>query len=101
LAVNTGTGGVILFRGVLIFSPSMAFLEMALFLLLKHIREKRICDAPDLSSLLANKSFLSECFYLIPIWGRLAWHLPQNVLHLVSWPWGLTKSPNTWEASQK
>jgi len=24
--------------------------------------KKRICDAPDLSSLLANKSFLSECF---------------------------------------
>ena len=27
--------------------------------------------------------------------GRPAWHLPQNTLHSVSWPWGLTNSPLT------
>ena len=30
-----------------------------------------------------------------PNLGRLAWHLPQNTLHSVSWPWGLTNSPLT------
>ena len=58
--------------GVLMVSPSMAFLEMALFFFCRNVSgrrrnsfarcKKRICYAPDLSSLLAKKSFLPECF---------------------------------------
>ena len=42
-----------------------------------------------------RKSYASEKITDTALSGRPAWYLPQNTLHSVSWPWGLTNSPLT------
>ena len=42
-----------------------------------------------------RKSYASGKITDAALSGRPAWHLPQNTLHSVSWPWGLTNGPLT------
>ena len=51
--------------------------------------------SPDGKVTPPGRSPTRPCQASRPNLGRLAWHLPQNTLHSVSWPWGLTNSPLT------
>ena len=76
------TGGVILVGNLLMVSPSMASLEMALFLLQKYIREKEKfffkMQEEDLRCSYDCMPFLLEKS-LLPIWFKFILSWEQNL----------------------